>query len=117
MGYEIVLPEDEDSLSELLLPERNQRLSQGLVLEPLSEVSMRARVTTGPLGLRGGGGSDSNNDGDDTGSNVSHADYLDMSDPEDYAGMEADYSADQAVRDQEREEEEEEMAARASISC
>ena len=66
-----------------------------------------------PLELRGEGGSD-NSKGDGTDSDVSRADSMDVSESEDYADIEAEYSADQATRDQERAEEDEEMAARAS---
>ena len=60
-----------------------------------------------PLELRGGGGSDNSNEGDGTDSDVSRADSMDVSESEDYADIEAEYSADQATRDQERAEEDE----------
>ena len=46
-----------------------------------------------PLELRGGGGSD-NSKGDGTDSDVSRADSMDVSESEDYADIEAEYSAD-----------------------
>ena len=59
-----------------------------------------------PLELRGEGGSD-NSKGDGTDSDVSRADSMDVSESEDYADIEGEYSADQATRDQERAEEDE----------
>ena len=52
MGWEDVPLEEDDGLREPLLPERNQRTSPGLVLEPSPEVSIHARATAEPLGLR-----------------------------------------------------------------
>ena len=46
--------------------------------------------------------------------NASRTDFMDVSESEDYTDIEAEYSADQATRDQERAEEDEEMVARAS---
>ena len=63
------------------------------------------------MAIRGGGESD---DSDNSTSDVSHTNSLDMYDSGDYSGMEAEYAADQTIRDQEQKEEEEEMEGRAS---